>query len=96
VNTFIWCAVGLMAGWLATVVNPLPGVIGKLETLAVAVFGAFVGGEFLDPAAGAAAGSFRVSSLGLSVAGAVLMLVLLTLMRKVVGPMRPHKVPRRK
>lgn len=96
-NTFIWCGVGLLAGGIAILLLGAQGLVHRIETMAVAVFGAFIGGDFLGAqfGGGPADTSFRVSSLALALAGSVVMLVLLRLMRRSVGPMRPHKMPRR-
>jgi uncharacterized membrane protein YeaQ/YmgE (transglycosylase-associated protein family) len=66
-----------------------------IENVAVGVFGAFIGGDFV---AALVSGSklvndkdFRISSLAMAVAGAVLMLVVLRMMRGAVGPMRPSR-----
>jgi uncharacterized membrane protein YeaQ/YmgE (transglycosylase-associated protein family) len=63
--------------------------------VAVGVFGAFIGGDFV---AALISGSklvndkdFRISSLGMAIAGAVLMLIVLRMMRGAVGPMRNSK-----
>lgn len=92
---------GAVCGWVATLVMPAPGFASRVESVLVAVFGAFIGGEFVSsqlasaPAPGAAAAAFKMSSLGLAVAGAVVMLMLLSVMRKAVGPLRPHKIRRK-
>ena len=70
----------------------------RIEAVLVAVFGAFVAGDFVPamlgrPASGA--GVFSLSSLLLSGAGAVGLMVLLKVMRRVVGPLRPGKSPTR-
>jgi uncharacterized membrane protein YeaQ/YmgE (transglycosylase-associated protein family) len=66
-----------------------------IENVAVGMFGAFIGGDFV---AAMISGSkvvndkdFRISSLGMAIAGAVLMLVVLRLMRRAVGPMKSSK-----
>lgn len=98
-NPFIWCAVGAVAGWVAASLLPGAGLTNRVECVLVAIFGAFIGGEFLaamlvgEPAVDS---GFQVSSLGLAVAGAVVMLALLGIMRKAVGPMRPHKVRKKR
>jgi uncharacterized membrane protein YeaQ/YmgE (transglycosylase-associated protein family) len=96
-NSFIWCVVGAVCGLLACAVLRAPGLTSRVENVLVGVFGAFIGGEFLAAvfSAGSAAGAFRASALGLSVAGAVTMLSLLVIMRKWVGPMQPHKLRRK-
>jgi uncharacterized membrane protein YeaQ/YmgE (transglycosylase-associated protein family) len=99
VNTFVWCAVGLVAGGLVLAARPVPGLVQRAETIAVAVFGAFVGGDFLAAVLGgdaAPSAAFRPASLALAVGGAALMLGLLAWMRRSVGPLRPHKPPRRR
>jgi uncharacterized membrane protein YeaQ/YmgE (transglycosylase-associated protein family) len=97
VNTFIWCGVGLLAGGIAIYMLGAQGLVHRLETLVVAVFGAFIGGDFLAAQFGVAPAdtSFHASSLALALGGAVVMLLLLRLMRRSVGPMRPHKLPRK-
>lgn len=66
-----------------------------VENVLVGVFGAFIGGDFV---AAIVSGSkvvndkdFRMSSLGMAIAGAVLMLIVLRLMRGAVGPMKALK-----
>jgi len=66
-----------------------------IENVAVGVFGAFIGGDFV---ASMISGSklvndkdFRISSLAMAIAGAVIFLVVLRLMRGAVGPMRAGK-----
>ncbi|RZJ09682.1 MAG: hypothetical protein EOO54_22000 [Haliea sp.] len=70
------------------------GKTGRVEDVLVGVFGAFIGGEFVaDMLRGPVATStqgFGVK-LMLAVAGAVVMLGLLALMRRSVGPMRNSK-----
>jgi uncharacterized membrane protein YeaQ/YmgE (transglycosylase-associated protein family) len=97
-NAFIWCAVGVLTACIAMVVMPARGLSSRVESVLVAMFGAFVGGEFLASmlSGGVTAnGVFRASSLGLAVAGASLMLLLLAVLRRWAGPLRPHKVRRK-
>jgi uncharacterized membrane protein YeaQ/YmgE (transglycosylase-associated protein family) len=99
INTFIWCAVGGALGWLAGLLTPGAGRILMVESVLVGIFGAFIGGDFIvamvtsgvvDPTI------FSVRSLALAIAGAVVMLILLRLMRRAVGPLRTGKAkPRR-
>jgi uncharacterized membrane protein YeaQ/YmgE (transglycosylase-associated protein family) len=96
-NLFIWCVVGVAAGWIAGTVMRAPGLASRVENMVVAIFGAFIGGDFVAAllAGPAPATAFRPSALGLAVAGALSMLALLAVFRKAVGPMRPHKLPRK-
>jgi len=90
INSIIWCAVGALIGAAAALAAPR-GRIALIESLLVGVFGAFIGGDFLVAmlSDGVVSGQvFRLSSLGMAVAGAVVLLAALRLMRGAVGPMR--------
>ena len=93
ITFYIWCAVGAVLGWLAGGLMGSRGKVQRLEEMLVGVFGAFIGGEFIAAqfTGGVPSGSFTVSALLTSIAGAVLMLVLLRMMRTFVGPLRPSK-----
>ena len=94
INPFIWCAVGALIGWAATLASPGLGRIGLIESVLVAVFGAFIGGDFLvSMLHGGVVNDkdFHLTSLAMAIAGAVVMLVALRLMRGAVGPMRGSK-----
>jgi uncharacterized membrane protein YeaQ/YmgE (transglycosylase-associated protein family) len=90
INVYIWCAIGAFAGWLTTHMMNAPARSAQIENILIGMFGAFIGGEFVSvQVSGAAvATGFHMSSLALAIAGAVVMLLLLKLMRKVVGPMQ--------
>jgi uncharacterized membrane protein YeaQ/YmgE (transglycosylase-associated protein family) len=90
INVYIWCAIGAFAGWLSTRMMTAPARSVQIENILIGMFGAFIGGDFVSvQVSGAAvATEFHMSSLALAVVGAVVMLLLLKLMRKVVGPMR--------
>ncbi len=65
-----------------------------IENVLVGVFGAFMGGDFLVTFLNGGVVNdtdFKMSSLGIAVAGAVLMLFVLAIMRRMVGPMRISK-----
>lgn len=70
-----------------------------IENVAVGMFGAFIGGDFVAAMLNTdvvKVPGFTTGGLGLAVAGAVVSLVLLKLMRRAVGPMKAHKKPRRR
>jgi uncharacterized membrane protein YeaQ/YmgE (transglycosylase-associated protein family) len=92
-SPFVWCVVGAMVGWIAGVVMPAKGLVMRAENVLVGVFGAFIGGEFLGSLAAGVnpAPGFRGLSLALAIGASLGLLALLALMRRVVGPMRPHK-----
>ncbi len=90
INVYIWCAIGAFAGWLLTRMSSISTASTTIENILIGMFGAFIGGDFVAAqiSGDAVAKDFHFSSLLLAIAGAVLMLGLLQLMRKVVGPMR--------
>jgi len=98
INTVVWIAVGALIGWAAAGMMKEAGRLVMVENMAVAIFGAFLGGEFLSTMLQGATkeAGFTVVGLGLAGGMAVAMLLLLRLMRGSVGPMRPSKPkPRR-
>jgi uncharacterized membrane protein YeaQ/YmgE (transglycosylase-associated protein family) len=90
INVYIWCAIGAFAGWLLTRMSSLSSTSTTVENILIGMFGAFIGGDFVSVQISGAtvASGFHFSSLLLALAGAIVMLALLQLMRKVVGPMR--------
>lgn len=88
-----------MIGWLASQFLATKGRTTLIENIAVSIFGAFIGGDFIassfaDP--GANASAFTFQALVISVVSALVMLALLALMRKAVGPMISTKPTKRK
>ena len=91
--------VGVVLGGAACLLAGTREKIIILENLGVAVFGAFIGGDFVASILSRGKTNdtaFSMGSLGLAVAGAVTALVLLRLMRRAVGPMRRSKGARRR
>jgi uncharacterized membrane protein YeaQ/YmgE (transglycosylase-associated protein family) len=91
--------VGGVIGWAAGLMMAHGDRVLILENVAVGVFGAFIGGDFV--AAMLSTGIvndkvFSVRSLGLAIAGAVTLLLILKAMRKAVGPLRHGKSPSRR
>lgn len=94
INSIIWCAVGLLAGGAAAMMRGGLGRIAMIENLAVGIFGAFLGGEFLAAMFGSAAAGdtdFHIASLGMAVGGAVVLLVALGLIRGPVAPLAKRR-----
>ncbi len=82
-----------MAGWLVTRLMDAPARSVQIENILIGMFGAFIGGEAVSAkiSGAAVATGFHFSSLLLAIAGAVVMLLLLKLMRSAVGPMKKGK-----
>lgn len=84
---------GALLGWLVGRTMADGGKVVMIESILVGVFGAFIGGEFIASMlnSGVIATEFKISSLAISVTCAVVMLLLLRLMRRAVGPMKASK-----
>jgi uncharacterized membrane protein YeaQ/YmgE (transglycosylase-associated protein family) len=70
------------------------GRIHLIENVLVGVFGAFVGGDFIVSMMNKGIVNdkdFSIRSLAMAITGAVVMLLILKLMRRVIGPMRASK-----
>ena len=98
INVYIWCAIGALAGWLSTRMMNAPARSAQIENILIGMFGAFIGGDFVAAQlnGGVVATEFQIASLGLAIAGAVVMLVLLRLMRKAVGPLKKSRSNQKK
>ncbi len=97
INPYIWCLVGGAVGWLVSQAAG-GGRALLIENVLVGVFGAFVGGDFIVSSLNGGVVNdtdFKFSSLLMALAGAVVMLLALRLMRKLVGPMRAGKSRKR-
>ena len=93
INPFIWCAVGGIVGYLAGLMMSAAG--GEtVENILVGVFGAFIGGDLLISQLNGGVindKDFSFRSLLFAVVGAVVLVVVLKLMRRIVGPMHKPK-----
>ncbi len=71
------------------------GKVQRVEEMLVGVFGAFIGGEFVVDLfrGGQSVPGVSIGAIGMALAGAIVMLALLKMMRGVVGPMRNSKSP---
>jgi uncharacterized membrane protein YeaQ/YmgE (transglycosylase-associated protein family) len=98
INPFIWCAIGAAIGWLSTRLTSGPTRASVVENVLVGMFGAFIGGDFVAAQfnAGVVATTFTLPGMALAIGGAVVILLLLRLMRKLVGPQRNSKSINRK
>jgi uncharacterized membrane protein YeaQ/YmgE (transglycosylase-associated protein family) len=91
--------VGAAIGWLSTRLMDAPARTVVIENVMTGMFGAFIGGDFVASKFNAGVvndAQFTVSGLVLAIGGAIVILLLLKLMRRVVGPMRNGKSKARK
>jgi uncharacterized membrane protein YeaQ/YmgE (transglycosylase-associated protein family) len=93
INPYIWCAVGAVLGLVAGSFMGSTARVVRIEDVLVGMFGAFIGGEFVTAMfnGGKAVETFTAGGLLNAVVSAAALLALLGLMRRKVGPMRPHK-----
>ncbi|HEX2543876.1 MAG TPA: hypothetical protein VHL79_03300 [Ramlibacter sp.] len=96
ITFYIWCAIGAVIGWLAGTLMGSVSIATRLEEVAVGIFGAFIGADFIapllvrgDPVAGGS--GFSIVTLIVVVVTVAIGLALLRMMRRVVGPMRNSK-----
>jgi uncharacterized membrane protein YeaQ/YmgE (transglycosylase-associated protein family) len=83
-NLIIWLVVGGLIGWVASALIHSGG--GILMNVVVGIAGAFIGGWLLGPMVGAGtinSGDFSVRGLVVSLLGAVILLAIVTLLRRV-------------
>lgn len=95
INFYIWCAVGAVVGGLAGLFIGSKTKVTRIEEVLVGVFGAFIGGEFVTAMLNSGKQQAEFTMIGLvnAIGGAVALVLLLTLMRRAVGPMQSRKKP---
>lgn len=84
-NFIIWLAIGGLIGWLASVVMRTDGQQGILLNVVVGIVGAILGGWILSPLVGVTTinqSNFSVAGLLVSLAGAVVLLAIVNLVRR--------------
>ena len=86
INLIIWLALGALVGWLASIVMKTDAQQGALLNIVVGIVGAMLGGWFLSPLLGIATinqNVFSIGSLFVSFLGAVILLAIVNLFRRV-------------
>jgi len=84
-NIVVWLVIGGLIGWLASLVMRTAGQQGILLNVIVGVVGAIVGGWLLSPLVGVSTinqSNFSVPGLLVSLAGAVILLAVVNLVRR--------------
>lgn len=84
-NIIIWLVVGGVLGWLASIVMKTNSQQGMILNVIVGVVGALIAGYFLAPMVGTGTinhNDFSVSSMLVSLVGAVILLGIVTLFRR--------------
>jgi uncharacterized membrane protein YeaQ/YmgE (transglycosylase-associated protein family) len=84
-NIIIWLVVGGVLGWLASIVMKTNNQQGIILNVIVGVVGALIAGYFLAPMIGTGTinhNDFSVSSMLVSLVGAVILLGIVTMFRR--------------
>ena len=84
-NLIIWLVVGGLVGWVASLIMKTDAQQGMLLNIVVGIVGALIGGWLLSPLVGAGTlnqGDFSLKGLLVSLAGAILLLFVVNLVRR--------------
>ncbi len=84
-NLIVWLIVGGIVGWIASLIMRTDAQQGWLLNILVGIVGAFLGGLVFSPMFGTGTinqGEFSVGSLLVSLAGAVILLAIVNLVRR--------------
>ena len=84
-NILIWLVVGGVIGWIASLIVGTDAQQGVLLNVIVGIVGALLGGWLISPLIGIGTinqGAFSLPALGESLAGAVVLLVIVNLVRR--------------
>ena len=84
-NFIIWLVVGGVIGWIASLIMKTDAQQGLFLNVVVGIIGALLGGWLLSPLVGAGTlnqGDFSVMGLLVSLAGAIILLFLVNLIRR--------------
>lgn len=84
-NLIIWLVVGGLVGWVASIIMKTDAQQGMLLNVVVGIVGALIGGWLLSPMIGAGTlnqGDFSLKGLLVSLAGAIVLLFVINLVRR--------------
>ena len=85
INPIIWTFVGLIVGWLESLLMPANRQKGAILNIASGIVGALIGGYLLSPLLGVATiddGTFNLGSLAVALLGAVIVMTLVNWLRR--------------
>jgi uncharacterized membrane protein YeaQ/YmgE (transglycosylase-associated protein family) len=85
INFIVWLIVGGIIGWLASLVMKTDAQQGTILNIVVGIVGAFLGGLLLGPLFNTGTineGTFSLTSLVVSLLGAVILLAIVNLFRR--------------
>jgi uncharacterized membrane protein YeaQ/YmgE (transglycosylase-associated protein family) len=80
-----WIVLGGLAGWLASIVTGWNDRMGCIANIVVGIVGALIGGAIASFLGGTGITGFNIYSLLVAVIGAVVLLVIVGLIRKLAS-----------
>ena len=84
VNLILWIVLGGVAGWLASMVMGKDAQMGAVANVIVGIVGALLGGFLFNLFGAAGATGFNLWTLLVAVVGAVVLLFIISLIRRAV------------
>ena len=80
-----WIVLGGLAGWLASIITGWNDRMGCIANIVVGIVGALIGGWLMSVFGGTGVTGFNLPSLLVAVIGAVVLLVIVGVIRKLAG-----------
>ena len=81
-NILIWILLGALAGWIASMIMGRNAQMGALANIVVGIVGALIGGLLMNAFGAPGVTGFNLYSILVAIAGAVVLLFLVGLMRR--------------
>jgi uncharacterized membrane protein YeaQ/YmgE (transglycosylase-associated protein family) len=81
-NIVLWIIFGALAGWIASMIMGANAQMGALANIVVGIVGALIGGFIMNAFGAQGVTGFNLTSLIVSVLGAVVLLFLVGLVRR--------------
>ena len=81
-NIILWIIFGALAGWIASMIMGTNAQMGALANIIVGIVGAVIGGFLMQAFGAPGVTGFNLTSLIVSILGAVVLLVLVGLFRR--------------
>ena len=81
-NIILWIIFGTLAGWIASMIMGANAQMGALANIVVGIVGALIGGFVMNAFGAQGVTGFNLTSLIVSVLGAVVLLFLVGLVRR--------------
>ncbi len=77
----LWIIFGALAGWIASIIMKTDASQGTVKDIVMGIIGAIVGGFLMDLGGQSGVTGFNLYSLGVAIAGAVIVIYVGRLMR---------------